>query len=69
MKHYLILFIFAATFMTKSTPETNYKYMIFPDDCYDRVTNMDFDMDCGKKILSKGLSLGIVTMSFIYKVP
>ena len=43
--------------------------MVFPNDCYDRVTNLDFDMDCGKRILSKGLSLGIVSMSFIYKVP
>ena len=30
---------------------------------------MEFDTDCGKRIISKGLSLAIVTFSFIYKVP
>lgn len=43
--------------------------LVIPESCFEKFKNFDFDFSCLPKIISNGLSLGILLFSFIFKVP
>ena len=44
-------------------------FFIFPKDCVDQMLKFDLRTDCIMRILSNGMSLGLVLFSLYYKVP
>ena len=68
---YLIIVLFLGLATAASVVEEKYKYYLFSEECFKEIfeENNFFNVKCLSKILSKTLSLAIVSLSLILKVP
>ena len=65
----LILTIMIYSTLQKVSSSEPTVLFIFPESCFEKLKSFEIDTACLTKILSNSLSFGILTFSFIYKVP